>query len=89
MPLSQECVNAHRIAAQEFIKNHTQALANDLVAWRNKGMLPSECKFHELAILAKPDAVEGGEYQLAEHLLLSFLLKQAAGDEKDTAAEAL
>lgn len=89
MPTSLDRVNPHRVAAQAFIHNHSQALAKDLMGWRKKGVLSPECRFHELATLVKPDAVEGGEYQLAEHLLLSFLLKQAAGNQNDEAADAL
>jgi hypothetical protein len=38
-------------AARGFARQHLDSLSRDLLHWKSRGVLPRECRFHQLAEL--------------------------------------
>jgi len=71
----------YRPTANAFIAANSQQLAQDLLYWRRKTQLKEDALFHELASICLPAATADDHYQIAENLLLAFIIRQAAGED--------
>ena len=80
MSAEKSTAENYRPTANAFIAANGQQLAQDLLYWRRKTQLKDDALFHELANICLPAATADDHYQIAENLLLSFIIRQAAGE---------
>ena len=67
-----------RLSAKGFAENHLVDLCADVLAWRKRTTLPTDCKMHQLASICIPYCSEDDQYQEAERLVIHAALVHAA-----------
>ncbi|MFY0992825.1 hypothetical protein [Halomonas sp. C05BenzN] len=65
--------------ARGFTRQHLTSLSQDLLHWKSRGVLPKECRFHQLAELVARYSSEEDCYQMAELLVTRCSLEATAG----------
>ncbi|WP_444679474.1 hypothetical protein [Halomonas sp. E19] len=65
--------------ARGFARQHLTSLSQDLLHWKSRGVLPKECRFHQLAELVARYSSEEDCYQMAELLVTRCSLEATAG----------
>ena len=69
-------------AARDFARQHLTSLSQDLLHWKSRGVLPKECRFHQLAELVARYSSEEDCYQMAELLVTRCSLEATAGADE-------